>query len=29
MLAAQALIEGVPMVTDDPAIEGFSVELIW
>jgi PIN domain nuclease of toxin-antitoxin system len=29
MLAAQALIEDVPMVTEDPAIEGFGVKLIW
>jgi hypothetical protein len=29
MLAAQALIEDVPMVTDDPAMEGFRVKLVW
>jgi PIN domain nuclease of toxin-antitoxin system len=29
MLAAQALIEDVQMVTDDPAMEGFRVKLVW
>jgi PIN domain nuclease of toxin-antitoxin system len=29
MLAAQALIEDVQMVTNDPAMEGFRVKLVW
>ena len=29
MPAAQALIEDVPMVTDDPAMQGFRVKLVW
>jgi PIN domain nuclease of toxin-antitoxin system len=29
MLAAQALIEGLPLVTNDPAFEAFSVPTLW
>ena len=29
MLAAQALIEGVPLVTNDPAFVGFGVTVVW
>ena len=29
MLAAQALIEGVPLVTNDPQIAGFGVRIVW
>ena len=29
MLAAQALIEDVPLVTNDVAFAGFGVKLIW
>lgn len=29
MLAAQALIEAVPVVTSDPAIAGFGAKVIW
>jgi PIN domain nuclease of toxin-antitoxin system len=29
MLAAQALIEGVPLVTNDPAFTGFGVKVLW
>ena len=29
MLAAQALIEGVPIVTNDPAFAGFGLKVIW
>jgi PIN domain nuclease of toxin-antitoxin system len=29
MLAAQALIEDVPIVTNDPAFAGFGVKVIW
>ena len=29
MLAAQALIENVPLVTNDPAFAGFGVKVIW
>lgn len=29
MLAAQALIEGVPLVTNDPAFVAFGVAVIW
>ena len=29
MLAAQALIEGVPLVTNDPAFAGFGVTMVW
>ena len=29
MLAAQALVEGVPVVTNDPAFAGFGVNVVW
>jgi PIN domain nuclease of toxin-antitoxin system len=29
MLAAQSLIEGVPLVTQDPAFRAFGVETVW
>ena len=29
MLAAQSLIEGVPLVTNDPAFAGFGVSVLW
>jgi PIN domain nuclease of toxin-antitoxin system len=29
MLAAQSLIEGVPLVTNDVAFSGFGVEVVW
>jgi hypothetical protein len=29
MLAAQALVEGVPLVTNDPAFAGFGVNVVW
>jgi predicted nucleic acid-binding protein len=29
MLAAQALAEGVPLVTNDPAFAGFGVNVVW
>ena len=29
MLAAQALIEDVPLVTNDAALAGFGVKVIW
>ncbi len=29
MLAAQALVDDVPLVTNDPAFAGFGVKLIW
>ena len=30
MLAAQAIIEGVPLVTDDPAFNGFAdLQTVW
>lgn len=29
MLAAQALVEGVPLVTNDPAFSGFGVAVVW
>ncbi len=29
MLAAQALVEAVPIVTNDPAFAGFGVKVIW
>ena len=29
MLAAQALLEGVPLVTNDPTFAGFGVNVLW
>jgi PIN domain nuclease of toxin-antitoxin system len=29
MLAAQALLEGVPLITNDPSFAGFGVNVIW
>jgi len=29
MLAAQALVESVPLVTNDPAFAGFGVQVVW
>jgi PIN domain nuclease of toxin-antitoxin system len=29
ILAAQALLEGIPLLTIDPAFEAFSIEVIW
>ena len=29
MLAAQALIEGVPIVSNDAAFAGFGVQVVW
>ena len=29
LLAAQSLIEGMPLVTADPAFRGFGVQVIW
>jgi PIN domain nuclease of toxin-antitoxin system len=29
MLAAQALIEGIPLVTNDAAFAGFGVQVVW
>jgi PIN domain nuclease of toxin-antitoxin system len=29
MLAAQALVEGIPLVTNDPAFAGFGVNTMW
>lgn len=29
MLAAQALIEDVPLVTNDPAVAGFGAKVVW
>jgi PIN domain nuclease of toxin-antitoxin system len=29
MLAAQALVEDVPLVTNDPAFAGFGVKVVW
>ncbi len=29
MLAAQALVENIPLMTDDPAFSGFGVQVLW
>jgi PIN domain nuclease of toxin-antitoxin system len=29
MLAAQALVESMPLVTSDPAFTGFDVNVVW
>ncbi len=29
MLAAQAIVEGIPLVTADPAFRSFAVEVLW